>query len=103
MLGLLLLASESAGAQGIVLSLPPEDQQMIAAQLGPIVGRALPSTPIEDVSIYFPLQEKASIYRFTTGRDTGKTQRLGLAKVRSPNGESAWRFQFTPSLAGFIT
>jgi hypothetical protein len=102
MLGLLLLASESAGAQGVVLSLPPEDQQMIAAQLGPIVGRALPSTPIEDASIYFPLQEKVSIYRFTTGRDAGKTQRLGLAKVRRPNGESAWRFQFTPSLAGFI-
>src|SRR5260370_41530047 len=81
MLGLLLLASESAGEQGVVLPLPPEDRQMIAAQLGPIVGRALPSTPIEDVSIYFPLQEKASIYKVTAGSDTGKTQTLGLAKV----------------------
>jgi hypothetical protein len=33
MLGLLLLASESAGVQGVVLPLPPEDQQVIAAQL----------------------------------------------------------------------
>jgi hypothetical protein len=102
MLSLFLLASESAGAQGVVLPLPPDDQEMIAAQLGPIVGRALPSMPIEDVSTYFPLQEKASIYQATAGRDTGKTQTLGLAKVRRPNGEFAWRFQFSPSLAGFI-
>jgi hypothetical protein len=102
MLGLLLLASESAGAQGVVLPLPPEDQRMIAAQLGPVVGRALPGTPIEDVSMYFPLQEKASLYQVTGGRDTGKTQTLGLTKVRRPNGESAWRFQFSPSLAGFL-
>jgi hypothetical protein len=102
MLGLLLLASESAGGQAVVLPLPPEDQQMIAVQLGPIVGRALPSTPIEDVSTYFPLQEKVSIYQVTVGRDMGKKQTLGLAKVRRPNGEFGWRFQFSPSLAGFI-
>jgi hypothetical protein len=102
MLGLLLLASESAGAQSVVLPLPPEDQRMIAAQLGPVVGKALPGTAIEDVSTYFPLQEKASLYEVTAGCDTGKTQTLGLTKVRRPNGESAWRFQFSPSLAGFL-
>ena len=102
MLGLLLLASESAGAQGVMLPLPPDDQRMIAAQLGPIVGRALPGMPTEDVSIYFPLQEKASFYQVTAGRDTGKTQTLGLTKVRRSKGESAWRFQFSPSLAGFL-
>jgi len=102
MLGLLLLASESAGAQSVVLPLPPEDQRMIAAQLGPVVGKALPGTAIEDVSTYFPLQEKASLYQVTAGCDTGKTQTLGLTKVRRPNGESAWRFQFSPSLAGFL-
>jgi len=100
-LGICLLASDSA-AQGIVLPLPPEDRQMILTQLGPIVGRALPSMPIQDVSIYFPLREKASLYQVTAGRDTGKTQTLGLTMVKRPDGESGWRFQFSPSLAGFL-
>jgi hypothetical protein len=52
--------------------------------------------------MYFPLQEKASLYQVTAGRDTGKTQTLGLTKVRRPNAESAWRFQFSPWLAGFL-
>jgi len=102
MLGLLFVASASAGAQSAMLPLPPEDQRMIAAQLGPVVGRALPSTPIEDVSVYFPLREKVSLYQVTAGRDIGKTRTLALTKVRRPNGESAWRFQFSPSLAGFL-
>lgn len=93
----------SARAQGVVLPLPPEDQQMISAQLGPgIVGKALPTSPIADVSTYFPLQEKASIYQVTAGPNAGNTQTLGLAKVRRPGGRLAWRFQFSPSLAGFI-
>jgi hypothetical protein len=58
--------------------------------------------PIEDVSTYFPLQERVSISQVTVGRDTGKKQMLGLAKVRRPNGEFGWRFQFSHSLAGFI-
>ena len=59
-LGLLLLASGSARAQGVVLPLPPEDQQNITAQLGAgVVGAALPSNPINDPSVYFPLQQKS--------------------------------------------
>lgn len=103
MLGFLLLASESVGAQGVVLPLPPEDQQTINAELGPgVVGKALPSMPIKDVSVYFPLQARASIYQVTAGPSAGNMQTLGLAKVRRPNGKSAWRFQFSPSLTGFI-
>jgi hypothetical protein len=101
-LGILVLAAGLARADDVVLLLPPEDQQMIAAKLGPIVGKALPSKPIEDVSVYSPLHEKAGIYRVTAGPNAGNTQRLGLAKTRRPGGRSAWRFQFSPSLAGFI-
>jgi hypothetical protein len=104
MLVCLLLASQSVHAQGVVLPLPPEDQQMINAQLGPgVVGKALPSTSITDVSVYFPLQEKASIYHVTAGPNAGNMQTLGVAKVRRPNGKFAWRFQFSPSLTGFIS
>ncbi len=47
--GLLLLAPALARAQGVVLPLPPEDQQNITAQLGAgLVGAALPSNPIND-------------------------------------------------------
>ena len=101
-LGVVLLASESARAQGVVLPLPPEDRQMITAKLGSIVGKALPSKPIEDVSVYFPLQERAANYHVTAGPNAGNTQTLGLAKTRRPGGKPAWRFQFSPSLAGFI-
>jgi hypothetical protein len=100
---LFLLGADSARAQGVVLSLPPEDQQTINAQLGPgVVGKALPSTPIEGASVYFPLREKTSIYQVTAGPNAGNMQTLGVAKVRRLNGKSAWRFQLSPSLTGFI-
>jgi hypothetical protein len=103
MLGLLLLASGSARAQGVVLPLPPDDQQKITAQLGPgVVGMALPSNPIGDPAAFFPLQNNAPIYQVTGGPNAGNTQTLGLAKTRRPGGKSAWRFQLTPSLAGFL-
>lgn len=98
-----LILSRAAYAQSLILQLPPDDQQMITAQLGPgVVGRPLPSKPIDDASIYFPLQDAASIYQVIGGPNAGKTQSLGLARVRRPNGKSAWRFQLSPTLAGFI-
>lgn len=76
---------------------------MIEAQLGPgVVGKALPSKQIDDVSIYFPLQEMASVYQVKTGPNAGKSQTLGLTRVRRPSGKLAWRFQLSPTLAGFI-
>lgn len=102
-LSVLLLASRSARADGVVLPLPAEDQQKVTAQLGPgVVGNALPSKPIQDASIYFPLQDEALTYHVTAGPNAGNTQMLGLAKVARPGGKLAWRFQFSPSLAGFI-
>ena len=100
--GILALTGGLARADDVVLPLPPADQQMITAKLGSIVGKALPSKPIEDVSVYFPLQEKATNYQVTAGPNAGKTQTLGLAKVTRPNGKSAWRFMFSPTLAGFV-
>ncbi len=101
--GLVLLASGSARAQGVVLPLPPQDQQKITAQLGPgVVGIALPSQPISDPSVFFPLQAKSLTYQVMAGPNAGNTQSLGLVKTRRPNGVSAWRFQLSPSLAGFL-
>ncbi|MGO9263452.1 MAG: hypothetical protein ACLQBA_00965 [Candidatus Binataceae bacterium] len=103
LLGFQLSVSESARAQGVVLPLPPEDQQTVNVQLGPgVVGKALPSTPIKDVSVYFPLHERVAVYQVTAGPNVGKMQTLGVAKVRRPNGKVAWRFEFSPSLTGFI-
>ena len=46
MLGILLLGSQPVRADGVVLQLPPEDQQALTAKLGPgVVGKALPSNP----------------------------------------------------------
>jgi len=102
-IGVLLVASRAALAQGVVLPLPPEEQQQITALLGPgVVGKALPSKPIADASVYFPFQDKTLTYQVTSGSNTGNTQMLSLAKTRRPDGKSAWRFQLSPSLAGFI-
>jgi hypothetical protein len=61
--GLLLVATGSVRAQAVVLPLPPEDQQNITAQLGPnVIGAPLPSQPISDPSVYFPLQQKSQNY-----------------------------------------
>jgi hypothetical protein len=98
-----LMGAQSARAQGVVLPLPPEDQQMISNQLGAgVVGSAVPSNQIQDSSIYFPLQERSPTYQVISGRNAGNTQTLGLVKAHRPNGRVAWRFQMSPSLAAFI-
>jgi hypothetical protein len=102
-LGVLLLVSGLALAQGVVLPLPPADQQKITAHLGSgVVGTALPSQTIQDVTTYFPLQARSMTYQVTSGPNTGNMQTLGVGEARRPNGQSAWRFQLSPSLAGFI-
>ena len=93
-----------AHAQGPVLALPPADQQKLAEHLGAgVVGAALPSEPISDASSYFPLKEKVFVFHVTSGSNTGKTQNLVLKQARRPGGTTAWRFNFAPSLAGFIS
>jgi len=102
-LGLLLLSSGLARAQGVVLPLPPEDQQNITAQLGPnVVGAALPSQPIAHPSAYFPLQDRAQQYQVLAGPHAGTVQTLGLVRTRRPGGKMAWRFGLSPTLNGFM-
>ena len=97
------IASGLLHAQGVILPLSPQDRQIITAKLGPgVVGNALPSATIEKVSLYFPLKEGAAVYQVTSGSNVGKSQTLRLAKVRRPSGTSAWRFEFSPTLAGYI-
>jgi hypothetical protein len=102
-LGGLLLSTRFAEAQGVVLPLPSYDQQRITAHLrAGVVGAALPSQPIQDVTTYFPLQAKTMTYQVVSGPNSGNIQTLGVAQVRRPSGQSAWRFQLSPTLAGFI-
>jgi hypothetical protein len=102
-LGFLLQSSGAAYAQGVVLPLPLEDRQRIAAQLGPgVVGNALPSQPITDVSAYFPLTNRSLTYEIASGPNAGNSESSEIAKVRRPSGRLAWRFRLSPSLTGFI-
>jgi hypothetical protein len=103
LMGFLLLVSKSARAQGVVLALPLQDQQLIAARLGPrIVGEALPSKPIDDASIYFPLENRVPIYQISSGPEAGNLESAEIARVRRPRGRLAWRFRLSPSLTAFI-
>src|SRR5215469_2015989 len=93
----------SAYAQGVVLPLPPEDSQKIDAMLGPgVVGNPVPSKTLGDGTSYFPLQGKALTYQVTSGKNAGNTQTLSILRRSRPDGEQAWRFQFSPTLAGFL-
>lgn len=98
-----LIVSHARAQDGAVIPLPPEDKQMIDAMLGPgVVGQALPSQPIQNVSAYFPLQERALSYQVTGGSNVGAVQTLPVAKGKRPNGNPAWRLALSPSLDGFI-
>jgi hypothetical protein len=102
-LSLCLVLAPPAWAKGPVLPLPPEDQQELNRLLGPgVVGEALPSDPIGKASSYFPLQERSSVFHVTSGSNTGKQQTLRTTKGRRPSGNPAWRFELSPTLAGFL-
>ena len=102
-LALVSPAGEARG-QGVVLPLPPDDQQKLAANLGAgVVGAALPSETISSAAAYFPLNEKTFVFHVTSGSNTGNTQNLVLKRARRPGGAISWRFNFAPSLAAFIS
>lgn len=99
----LLASAGAAFAENPVLPMPAADQQRLDALLGPgVVGKPLPSAPIEEPRRYFPLQEKSSKYTVTSGKNAGKTQVLGVAKGKRPGGNDAWRFQLSESLAAYV-
>jgi hypothetical protein len=100
---LTLAAAGTAGAQGQVLALPAADQQRMDALLGAgVVGKALPSAPIDEPMRYFPLKEKEPSYTVTSGKNAGKTQVLKVAKGKRPGGNDAWRLELSSTLAGFL-
>jgi hypothetical protein len=97
------IAAAGSASAGDALPLPAADQQRMDALLGKgVVGRALPSAPIDDPMHYFPLQEKAPSYTITSGKRAGQTQVLKVAKGQRPGGNPAWRFQLSDSLSAFL-
>jgi len=98
-----ILCASSAFAQGVVLQLPAKDAQRINSMLGSgVVGNPVPSKPITNGIAYFPLQNKTLTYQVTSGRNAGNTQTLSVSRRSRPDGQPAWRFQFSPTLAGFL-
>jgi hypothetical protein len=86
-----------------VLPLPSDDKQTIVKQLGAeVVGDAVPSKPIDDPSALFPFHRERRIYRFTSGRNTGRSQTQALRKIQRPGGRFVWRLELAPSLVGFL-
>src|SRR5690242_8502441 len=101
-ISLCVLVCVRARAADLLLPLPPDDQKMITRQLGDdVVGDAVPSEPI-DPSVLFPFHHEPVMYKFTSGRNTGKTQSLALTKLPRPGGKFVWRVELAPSLVGFL-
>jgi len=100
---LFIAGAGTASAQGVALPLPPEDSQKINAMLGPgVVGNPVPSRPLGNGTSCFPLQGKALTYQVTSGKNAGNMQTLSISHRSRPDGQQAWRFQFSPTLAGFL-
>lgn len=98
-----VLSARVASADGVVLQLPADDQKEIEAQLGAgVVGAALPSAPLDDISSYFALEERELIFQVTAGKHAGTKQTLSVTKGKRPGGNPAWRFQLSPTLAGYL-
>jgi hypothetical protein len=86
-----------------LLPLPTADRKILVEQLGAdVVGEPLPSRPIDDPNIFFSFVHRPVTYRFTSGRNKGKTQTLVPTKVGRPGGKFVWRVQLAPSLVGFL-
>ena len=86
-----------------VLPLPAEDAEEITRNLGDgVVGKALPAPVITDAAAYFPLVERALVYRVTVGANIGQAQTLQVARGKRPGGSPAWRFQMSPTLSAFL-
>lgn len=97
------LVAGNVDAGGVVLPLPAADASVLADELGAgVVGAALPSVPVTDLSRYFPLAEKARGYSVTSGARKGDTVQLGVARGTRPNGTPAWRFQIAPAESVFL-
>ena len=98
-----VLPGRGGAADGGVLPLPAADEREITKHLGAgVVGQALPSKPIDDPLVYFPLQERTVNYQITAGEHAGNTQTMRVEKGKRPSGRPAWRFGLTPSIQGFI-
>jgi len=101
----LLLTNTAFAAEitGPVLPLPASDLQQITTHLGAgVVGAALPSRPILDAASYFPLREQTLTFHVMSGPKKGNVQTLSLKQAHRPGGAVAWRFNFAPSMHGFI-
>lgn len=97
------LPGRDARAQGVVLALPAPDAAILAKKLGAgVVGAALPSTPLDDPSVYFPLAAKGRPYYVTNGDKIGQTVQLTVSRGTRPNGTLAWRFELSPTVAAFL-
>jgi hypothetical protein len=95
--------SRADAQDGQVNALPTEDRRVIDRLLGPgVVGQAVTSAPIDDTSLYFPLEERSSSYQVTGGPNAGSVQTLPVAKGKRPAGNAAWRLALSPSQAGFL-
>ena len=101
--GLSLIQPTQVWAEDTAVTLPDADRKILTEQLGAdIVGEPLPSKPLDAPDSLFSFVHVPVTYRFTSGRNKGKTQTLVPTKVKRPGGKIVWRVPLAPSLIGFL-
>jgi len=94
-IGLTLTLPTLVWAGDPVLSLPTADRKILVEHAD-VVGEPLPSRPIDDPDSLFSFAHIPVTYRFTSGRNKGKSQTLVPTKVERPGGKFVWRVQLAP-------
>ena len=94
---LLIFVASSGPAQaqsGKVIPMPSDDAKMLNELLGrDVVGKAVPTESISDVSQYFPLNEGTRKYRFTNGKHKGKTELHEISRSKRSGANASWIYK----------
>ena len=83
-----------------VVCLPPQDQQQIAVKLGRASSPAVPSKPSTRLRL-LPAEDQGRAYPVTRAQ-IAKRRNRSCREDQTPGRKSGWRFQLSPSMAGFI-
>lgn len=92
------LAPGSALAQdtgkGKVIELLADDRAAIEKFLGKdVVGKAVPGNPIADAAKFFPFEDGAWSFRFTSGKNKGETQDQKFTKLKRDKSGATGRYE----------
>ena len=82
---------------------PPEDQANIEKFLGKgVLGENLLSDPIADAKNFFPIENRAWTFRFTSGPNKGRTEQDSFTRLKRDQDNQSGRYDIGPDESLFL-